>query len=775
MTPEHHAKLQAIFEAALDLPSESRAAYLEEICKGNSELRSRVARLIAAIEDETDDGAENENARLLVRECPTCSRCYEAPTRTCSYDGTLLEHGFPGRLLVNGKYLIERRLGRGGMGAVYLVKHLGLEKNFALKLILSEGVIPQHARKRFETEARALGRLKHRNIVDVTDYGVDPDSGDLPYLVMEYLEGRTLSQLLRDRRMLPVAEAIPLLRAVADAIDSAHAQDIVHGDLKPANLFLARQENSSEVPKVVDFGLAQLKPSSGYDPDAGTAPDSIRSEGSGHARGTPAYMAPELFQGCDASPASDRFAFGAMTYEMLTGHSPFGRHLSEVHENQRQKPARLSLRNPVLPKELDAPVLALLERSPEDRPATAGAAVSEIEKAWLDAEQRKWRAHEAPRRLIYAAVAAILIVLLAGVGAGLGVFRDIENRTADARFALLPKHPPNPRLLVVAVDEPAIAENRAPLADRAWADDFSRTIESILAAGARGVAIDILLPANWSSSQELAGLLTRRAGQLVLAMFSTPSGGVVGTEPVGPLTAHLLGPEQYQALFGFVNLEEEEGRAIRHARLNYLDNNGQLRPSFAGRAATVASLNPTHDQTDSSFWIDYSVRPQDIPKISWKDAAGRVKTVPSLFRDKLVIIGADYAGSNDEHRVPPTVSSTLLSGVLFQALLVHTIAAGLPVRGLDLWVCMLAASVLCFATIALTLRFPHKAAVMLFTALAVACVYALLAFVVFRLSRTMIALAGPELALLSGIVAAWVLKSYLSPYPTAERLFPKEA
>src|ERR1700733_10074768 len=174
MTPERHAKIQAIFEGAVDLPLSHRQGYIEENCLDDADLRSRVERLLRAAE---------------VQE--------EGSTQTFTHDGARLEPRFQERLPIHGKYLIERRLGHGGMGEVYLVKHLGLDKHFALKLILSDGIIPRHYRESFETEARALGRLKHPNIVDVTDYGVDPNGGGLPYLVMEYLHGQTLRELLK--------------------------------------------------------------------------------------------------------------------------------------------------------------------------------------------------------------------------------------------------------------------------------------------------------------------------------------------------------------------------------------------------------------------------------------------------------------------------------------------------------------------------------------------------------------------------------------------------
>jgi eukaryotic-like serine/threonine-protein kinase len=293
---------------------------------------------------------------------------------------------FPGSQLIDGKYLVERRLGRGGMGAAYLVQHIGLETQFALKLIAHDGVISPGFRESFENEARALGHLHHRNIVNVTDYGVDSRSGGAPYLVMEYLQGKTLAEVLKDRKVLPFEEAIGLLRATAGAVDLAHNNNIVHGDLKPANLFLA-EETNSPLPclKVVDFGLARLtNPSSSQDQE-----DETTGTSTGGLCGTPAYMAPELLRSKRASPASDRFAFGALLYELLTGQAPFGRHLAEVTVNIKNPPAAPSSRNRALPSDIDAPVLALLSLAPEDRPPSASAAVSAIAWAWLGAEQQR--------------------------------------------------------------------------------------------------------------------------------------------------------------------------------------------------------------------------------------------------------------------------------------------------------------------------------------------------------------------------------------------------
>jgi CHASE2 domain-containing sensor protein len=770
MTPERHAKIQEIFEVAIELPSARRSAYLEEICRGDSDLHARLARLVEAAEDEAGESPEHRTERFM-KECPCCARCYEGSAQTCVHDGAPLEAGFPGQLLIAGKYFVERRLGRGGMGAVYLAKHTGLNKRFALKLILTDGAISKQARERFETEARALGRLQHPNIVAVTDYGVDSEGSAIPYLVMEYLEGQSLDQLLRRRSALTFPDALPILRAAADAIDCANKQNIVHGDLKPSNLLLATSQNSRPTVKVVDFGLARLTASGALEDAGELAGGQNHSGTSGQIRGTPAFMAPELFRGEHASPASDRFAFGVLAYQVLTGRLPFGDYLEEVFRKIKQAPPAPSTLNAGLPAELDAPLLALLNLDAGARPGSAAGTVRWMEQAWLGSEQRQWRAREMPRRFGLATIAAILVVVLAGLAAELSIFEVWEDRISDARFATLPKHPPNPRLLVVAMDEATLAADPRPLADTAWADKLAGTLQRIFNAGASAVAIDILMPRNWSRSGQFAQAIEQHAGQLVLALFSSPSGDVIGAECVAPLTAKLLGRERFQNLFGFVNLRIDADGAIRHARLSYLDRNGEPRPSFAARTAAATALQPAHSISPAApFWIDYSVRPRDLPTLSWTDLDNRLANAPGLFRDKLVILGADYAGSNDEHRVPSMVSTALVPGVLIEALIVSTIAGGLSIRSVGSLTCLLIMGLAGYATILAALRFPHRSSAVLWTAVCVLCAYVLFAFAIFRFSLIMLRLVGPALAMVLSILAAWGLKSYLRPYPTRENL-----
>ena len=168
MTPQRHLQLQEIFDAAVNLNEPGRSAYLDQACAGDPELRDRVNQLLSADEETVFMPRPVPGPALAaVLECPQCHRCYESTRTICPSDGSTLRFAFPGPRLIDGKYLVERRLGRGGMGAVYLAQHIGLEKRFALKLILQDGAFSAVHRESFEIEARALGRLNHRNIVEI--------------------------------------------------------------------------------------------------------------------------------------------------------------------------------------------------------------------------------------------------------------------------------------------------------------------------------------------------------------------------------------------------------------------------------------------------------------------------------------------------------------------------------------------------------------------------------------------------------------------------------
>src|SRR5215470_11031167 len=162
--------------------------------------------------------------------------------------------------VLDDKYLIERELGRGGMGAVYKAIHVGTDRPVAVKVIVPQFMASDEFIERFRREAKAAGRLRHPNVVDVTDFGfASVGSHRIAYLVMEYLDGCTLSDILAEESMLPIPWVADILEQVCSAVDEAHKIGIVHRDLKPDNIWLEPNRRGSYTVKVLDFGLAKIE------------------------------------------------------------------------------------------------------------------------------------------------------------------------------------------------------------------------------------------------------------------------------------------------------------------------------------------------------------------------------------------------------------------------------------------------------------------------------------------------------------------------------------
>ncbi len=203
---------------------------------------------------------------------------------------------------------MERRIAGGGMGSIWVALDAQLQRRVSLKLMASHRVSSAQDRQRFAQEAKAVARLRNLHVVQIYDYGID---GDVPYIVMELLEGEDLEELLKRRQRLSPTTVERLLNQVARALTAAHMAGVIHRDLKPANLFLARVDGE-EVLKVLDFGLALL------DTDA-----SAPSE-SNELAGTPRYMSPEQMRGrLNLDPRSDLWSLGVVVYRLLTGQFPF--------------------------------------------------------------------------------------------------------------------------------------------------------------------------------------------------------------------------------------------------------------------------------------------------------------------------------------------------------------------------------------------------------------------------------------------------------------------
>jgi serine/threonine-protein kinase len=220
-------------------------------------------------------------------------------------------HVTPGTLLA-GKYRVERVLGQGGMGVVVEARHLQLDERVALKFLLSEYAQTPEASARFVREARAAVKIKSPHVARVSDVGTL--EGGAPYMVMEFLEGSDISQLLEKTGVLPIADAIDFTIQGCEAIAEAHSYGIVHRDLKPANLFLTRHTDGTPLVKVLDFGISKVMNSGGIDALTRTTA----------AMGSALYMSPEQMQQTrSVDHRTDIYALGVALYEMLGGKQPF--------------------------------------------------------------------------------------------------------------------------------------------------------------------------------------------------------------------------------------------------------------------------------------------------------------------------------------------------------------------------------------------------------------------------------------------------------------------
>lgn len=658
--------------------------------------------------------------------------------------------------VLDGKYRLEERLGEGAIGVVYRAVHLGLKKTFAIKL-LKTGSLNPLALARFRREAEALGQLRHPHVVEVTDFGIDARAG-VAYLVLELLDGKTLADYCREQGPLPLERALPLLEAIAAAVDAAHALGILHRDLKPGNVLLCPTPEGAPLVKVLDFGLAEIP---GMRSDEELQPDAeVESEdrltSTGSLLGTPLYVAPELIWQQPASRASDLYSFGVIAYELLAGHPPFQGSTMEVLAGHldAEPPA------PAVAAEVWQALQEPLRKIPAQRPASAGEIVRRVRRAAERTALARWRATERPRRMRLAA-GLTGIVLLAGLLLPWPLAPRLDHWVQDLRVRSAPARAPDPRIILLAVED-ASREGAPSLVDRA--DEIGATLERVFAAGARGVAIDLLLPGKWRHSEAFSNLILRHPETLTLAAFWEQNGRLGGTDCAAGLTTAALGQSRTLALFGFANLEEDPDGVTRTGRLRLRDRSGTPRPSWAAKAVEVLS----RPRTDAAnlFWIDARIDPLRYRRLPWSDLEAALDRTPGIFQDRLVLVGVDSLASGDDiHRVPHRSKETaLVSGITLQALLVDTIAAGFPVREPGRPVFLAAATLLIGLALAAVLCARRPVPAVLSVA-AAAALYLTVSFPVFWWAGRILPVSLPLCLLLSGLVLALTVRRRLPRAP----------
>ncbi|MEO7332253.1 MAG: serine/threonine-protein kinase [Minicystis sp.] len=271
-----------------------------------------------------------------------------------------------GRDLLEGQFQILQKIGSGGMGSVYKAAQPAMNRMVAVKILHPKLTNRKDLVSRFRREARAMSHLTHPNTVKVFVYG-DLDDGSL-YIVMEYLEGKNLNQMVRKEGPLSVERAIPVLIQVCGALQEAHLQGIIHRDLKPENIFLSTNGGLKDYPKVLDFGLAKVT-------ERELRPGSIMLTQEGMVFGTPEFMSPEQAQGKPLDPRSDLYSLAIILYEVLTGKLPFDARtpMEYIQMHVTKPPIPLDERVPGkrFPPGLGAVLNKAMQKRPEDRYSSA--------------------------------------------------------------------------------------------------------------------------------------------------------------------------------------------------------------------------------------------------------------------------------------------------------------------------------------------------------------------------------------------------------------------
>ena len=319
--------------------------------------------------------------------------------------------------LLDNKYQIDQLLGQGGMGAVYRATHLGTKRTVAVKVIHPQLSAHDQFVARFRREAEAAGRLRHPNVVDVTDFGfARTANGPVAYLVMEYLDGCTLAEIVSEEGALPIQWVIDILEQVCAAVEEAHRAGIIHRDLKPDNIWLEPNGRGGYTVKVLDFGLVKLGESNHIpataspitiDPDPKaieaqtlvrvTTEDSvtlIKTEGTqptqdenltaiGSVMGTPFYMSPEQCRGERLDTRSDIYSLGVVAYRLLTGETPFHGSAQEVIElHKTAAPPPIWEKNRKVPRKVARIAMSALAKDPAERPQSAAGFAAALRAGW---------------------------------------------------------------------------------------------------------------------------------------------------------------------------------------------------------------------------------------------------------------------------------------------------------------------------------------------------------------------------------------------------------
>ncbi len=309
-----------------------------------------------------------------MKECPACRRCFPDEINHCPHDGDATAPSLLGETILDERYQLEKRLGQGGMGVVFQARHIFLKTSHAIKVILPDlvGNDPMLV-TRFRQEALATAAIRHQNIIAVTDFGVV--RGTMPFLVMEFVNGKSLQDIIAKEKKMSPARALEFICAIGAGVSAAHCQNIVHRDLKPLNIMVQEGMTIAAGVKILDFGLAKIK-------SRELLGSFVQAKTSGLI-GSPFYMAPEQWSDEEPDPRADVYGLGIILYQMLSGDVPFkGNSIPSIMKQHltRPPPSFKSVGVEISPR-VEAAVFHALEKEVDARTPTVEAFLKELRAA----------------------------------------------------------------------------------------------------------------------------------------------------------------------------------------------------------------------------------------------------------------------------------------------------------------------------------------------------------------------------------------------------------
>ncbi len=548
--------------------------------------------------------------------------------------------------VVAQRYKIIRTLGAGGMASVYLAEDLVLgETTVALKILKQSGPVTDATAARFLREVRLTHRINHENVVRTFDFGQD---GAMRFYTMEYLSGKTLSSLMEDE-VLPISTILRIALQICRGIAAIHSVGVIHRDLKPDNIMVV---DSMRV-KITDFGVAR-------------GDVSMLTGGAEQILGTIAYLAPETLIGEKVSPAVDYYAFGAILYELLTGHLPIEDNIPArliMRKVEERPPDPRTYREDIPPWLADS-VVGLLTPNPQQRmqsvrsfvqnlashaptdagndvvTATVGVNISDLPTAVFHrvpfiGALSYMRIHSLSlRELVSVAVFACIIVAACLFAPG----RFADRVNLDGLFIARGPRAAANDVVVVAIDEQSYLNLDIPMAT-AWPRNLhTRLIEKLLSAGAKRVVFDILF-VNDSSDPEADAAFAEALGKMPTILGASVGFSQQATLNGSFFLEQVIRPapmfEARAAGLGLVGLPQDSGRILR-----FLTERSAIFPEGRALAEVAIGEDGTFAKPSSRDLINFYGPVPTVPRFSYHDVIANEQRIPlEAFKDKIVFVG----------------------------------------------------------------------------------------------------------------------------------------